>query len=189
VTFIQAKNPMNLHQKILSIAAKAESIRKDGYNQHHKYKFHSHGAVTAAVRDLLLEHLVATEVTMRDGACVVTLVNAEAIEERVESAFDVPRPNDQPQSTGAIVSYAVKLCYQKTFLLEDEAQDVEAMKPKALPAGNVDATLTSIAMAKTKDELDLIARNLDQGAFSKDQWNQLANMYKERLNAIVDSNR
>jgi hypothetical protein len=179
---------MNLHQKIIAIAKEAAAVGKDGFNQHHKYKYHSHGAVTAAVRDLLIQHGVVTEVSMRDGACVVTLVNAEEpAKERVECALDVPRPNDQPQSAGVIISYAVKVCYQKLFLLEDDSQDAEAVKPKPKPAENFDATLTAIATAKNKDVLDSLARSLDQGAYSKEQWNQLANMYKEKLNAVANS--
>ena len=178
---------MNLHEKILSIAGKVEAVRKTGYNQHHKYKFHSHNAVTAAVRDLLLEHKLVTEVTMRDGACVVTLVDVEG-DGRLEGAFDIPRPNDQPQSTGAIVSYAIKLMYMKTFMMEDESPDAENIKPKVTTdQGTFDRKLTELATTKTKDALDTFARGLDQSDYSKDQWKQLSDMYKERLNAIANS--
>lgn len=178
---------MNLHEKIIAIAAEAEQVRKDGYNQHLKYKFHSHGAVTAAVRDLLIKYKVATETTMREGSCVVTLVDAEG-EGRVESSFDVPRPSDQPQSTGIIMSYAVKLCYQKVFMLEDETQDAETVKKApAKDAPNFDADLTALASVKTKQDLDAYAQNVDQFKYSKSQWEQLVAIYKEKLNAIDNS--
>jgi hypothetical protein len=182
---------LNLYQKIIAIAAAAEKMRKDGTNTHHKYKFFSHGLVTATVRDLMLEHGLVTHVTMRDGSCVVTLINAESPHpDEMTGSFDVPRPNDQPQSTGAIMSYAVKLMYQKTFMLEDaDTPDVETMQPKNKPAEtkDFDNVLRLLKDASGKDELSAIARDLDQSKFSKDQWNTLSNTYKERLSAVSES--
>lgn len=178
---------MSIHKKFLLIAAAAEKLRKDGYNQHHKYKFHSHGAVTAAVRDLLIEHGITTTITMRGGSCVVRLTDVEG--EHVESEIDVPRPNDQPQSTGIIMSYAVKLVYQKTFLLEDETQDAEtAKKVETAPSGEFDKLLQLLKDASSREELSKVASGLDQTKFSKDQWNKLSNQYKETLNAVANGN-
>ena len=175
---------MNLHEKLIAITAAAEAIRKDGDNKHFKYKFHSHHVVTAAVRDLLIEHKVATEVTMREGSCVVTLVNAEDPTQRVESALDIPRPDErQPQSTGVIMSYAVKLCYLKTFLLEDDSQDVETVKPRVTAGKDPAPLMTRMAQAD-REELDRLAAEVDAGEYTKDDWKKVTTLYKERIHAI-----
>lgn len=186
-----AKPKLNLYQKIVAVAGAAEKLRKDGYNTHHKYKFFSHAAVTAAVRDLMLQHGLVTHVTMRDGSCVVTIIDAESPSpDEMSGSFDIPRPNDQPQSTGAIMSYAVKLMYQKTFMLEDEATpDVEAMQPKNKPAQtkDYDNVLKLMQDASSLAELSAIVTDLDQNGFSKDQWNKLSTTYKDRLKAVSES--
>jgi hypothetical protein len=196
---------VNLMQKIVVVAQGVEKMRKDGSNTHHKYKFFSHGLVTATVRDLMLEQGLVTHVTMKDGSCVVRIFNADPLltvegkviqqtngaplHEMIESTFDIPRPNDQAQSTGAIVSYAVKTMYQKTFMLEDvETPDPETMAPKNKPAEkqSFEVQLQLVTDASSLEELSAAVKDLDQASFSKDQWNQLSTTYKERLKTMKE---
>ena len=177
---------MNLYEKIITICSEVEQVRKTKPTSGLKYAYHSHTAVLDAVRDLLIKNGIVTLVSMEGGSCVVTLTDGET---SLVSTLDVPRPNDMPQSTGAIISYAVKIVYQKTFMIQDDSPDVENMKPRALPVANsIDSILTQIAQAPDKESLDTLARNLDESSYSKEQWRQLANMYKERLNAVANSN-
>jgi hypothetical protein len=185
---------MNLFEKIVAISAAVEKLRKDGNNSHHKYKFFSHSIVTESVRDLLIEHKIVTHVTMHDGSCRVELIDADdPAGLRLSGVFDVPRPNDQPQSTGAIISYAVKFFYMKTFMLQDvETPDIESMQPRAkqteAPAVDFDKMLQLLKDASSKEELGKVVEGLDQNKYSKTQWNQLSAQYKETLNAVANAN-
>ena len=178
---------MNLFEKIVAITASVEKLRKDGQVPN-KYKFFSHANVTESVRDLMVEHKIVTCVGMVAGSCQVVLVDADDPSCTISGIFDVPRPNDQPQSTGAIISYAVKIFYQKTFMLQDvDTPDVENMPKRNKPAEKADFSnvLQLMKDASSIEELGKVAEGLDQNSFSKEQWNELSQTYKTRLKEVA----
>ena len=125
--------PLNIYQRINAVMGEASYVRKDGNGPKGlPYKSVSHDTVTAKLRGPMQTHGIVmlsdivelkqdgnrTEVKM-----AISFVNIDNPADRVVVHFFGHGVDNQDKGIGKAISYAIKYCLLKTFLLESGTED------------------------------------------------------------------
>ncbi len=116
----------NIHQRMLAVMESISFVQKTE-KQGFMYKFVTHDAVTALVREQLVKHGIVSTVSVdkhaQDGNrtevdVIVQLINVDKPEDRVTLYAFGYGIDPQDKGPGKAISYAVKYAYLKAFALE-----------------------------------------------------------------------
>lgn len=157
---------LNLHQRINAVMQKASYVKKDdNVSGGAPYKSVSHDTVTKKLRGPLQEFgvVVTTDVVecVQDGTrtqvkLAVTFINMDDPKDRITVHSYGHGVDRQDKGIGKAVSYALKYCLLKTFLLESGTDDdVESHNIDHEPAADVRISQQQI------QELDLMINGYD----------------------------
>lgn len=141
-----APGAFNIYQALQAVMRDVPGVAKKSVNQHDKYNYASHDAVTEAIRGAFVRHgIVQTvdtlECVLLDGGVVKLLVNVRwtcidgsFIEGKVGALQPARKGNITAQQFGQALSYAVK-CFQfkSLMLLGDPEKDSDAESDSAEP--------------------------------------------------------
>lgn len=167
---------MNIHQKMLEVMKAISYVQKGEKTVNNQYRFVSHDAVTAIVREQLVAQGIVTTTSVlkhsQDGNrtevdVIVELINADKPSDRIAiNAFGYGI-DPQDKGPGKAISYAVKYAYLKAFALEtgdDPERDSIDHKP-AKPAlsgkpGDEGRALYEAMSDEEKDYIQSYAKEL-----------------------------
>lgn len=166
---------MNIRQRCLAVMAELKSVGREGFNQHHRYKFTPHDVVSGLLHDLFVKHGIDQEVSVLsakrlDGSATLELeveiswVNVDAPEERkTVRCYGHSTPTGKTREGGFVapddlgvgkaLSYAVKYAQLKNFTLTgDSTPDLEDEDKPAAAATTeeVERVLNALASATTQ---------------------------------------
>jgi len=171
---------MNIYQRLAKVMGEVDYIQKEK-KQGMRYSIVSHDAVTAKVRPILLKHGIVYHISdihyeqvgnRTQVKLVVTFVNIDDPEDRIDSYSIGFGIDDQDKGAGKAVSYAVKYALLKSLGLEtgeDPDENQEAVFDNPL----VTKIKTAIDLANSKEDLSNVAEtikaeanNLDKGTLA-----------------------
>lgn len=166
---------MNLHQKINEVRKKVAYLQKDK-EVGGKYKAVTHDAVTAAVREHLIEHEILVVPRLRESESVVTGVSTAkgipyiryeatyAVEfvdcanpaDKLAVVLDAHAMDEGDKAPGKAISYATKYAMLKLFTIE--TGDDEEARPvmKAAAISKIDEMGQRIIDANIKPNADAL---------------------------------
>lgn len=133
--------PLNIHQRMLAVMRDINYVQKTDKTVNGQYRFVTHDAVTAKVRESLCKHGIVSLITVerhaQDGNRTeadvrVEFVNVDEPVDRVTIHAFGYGIDPQDKGPGKAVSYAVKYAYLKAFALEtgdDPEKDSIEHKP------------------------------------------------------------
>lgn len=169
---------MNIFQKLNAVQREVRGVGKNSYNQHQRYNYAGHEAVTEALRDAYVKHGIIRTATVVDSeldekACYratvdVSWVNIESPEDRhtvrmvgLAPSTSSKGPQAAATQSGVALSYAVKLAEFKVLALtgddtpdaagEEQTRGQEKAQTRA--TYNLEALLHGFRTAKTHADL------------------------------------
>ncbi len=178
-------NENNIRQRCLAVMAELKGVGRDGFNQHHKYRFTPHDVISGLLHDLFVKHGIDQEVSVLaarrlDGSATLELeveiswVNVDKPNERkTVRCYGHSTPAGRTKEGGYVapddlgvgkaLSYAVKYAQLKNFTLtgdstpdlEDDDKPAETAKPP-VAVSEIEALLDGLMKAKNSDELSRI---------------------------------
>ena len=118
---------LNIHQRMLAVMRDVSYVQKADQKVNGQYRFVTHDAVTAKVREALVKHGIVSVVSVKSHAqdgnrtevdVAVDFVNVDAPDDRVSIHAFGYGIDPQDKGPGKAISYAVKYAYLKAFALE-----------------------------------------------------------------------
>lgn len=170
VTSDPISQPMNIYQRMHAIAMELKPLAKDKevkIGNNGGYGYISHDAVTLAIRDVILSHGVMPIPTVveckNDGNRAemkirVAFVNIDDPADRIESYTIGYGVDPSDKGPGKAFSYATKILYLKTFLL-NTGEDIEERDDQHDPATPRGSQIEAAQQA-TRDAIEVAAKNL-----------------------------
>lgn len=199
---------LNLYQRLNEAMKLVSYIFKDGMNEHQRYKYVTHDAVTKVAREVLMEvgvkaiptdldvqRFIETKTTTTLLKMSIDFINIDNPEDHREIISYGEGTDNQDKGIGKAKSYALKYAYLKILGLEtgldpeqDSIERVEKVKKtKIIPSPKI--------MEEKKRTITLILEMVEKrgtqgelnGYLTKNGFNTLYEVPKPQLESIIEN--
>lgn len=184
---------LNIYQRINEVRKKVSYVKKDKKVDGAGYMAVTHDAVTAILRDAMIEFGIVVVPTLTtstfvetgtttakgipfmryEGAYEVAFVNCEEPADRTALVVESHAIDQGDKAPGKALSYAVKYAELKIFMLESGEDDegrAEQKRAKILPSsgvyGSLDAETKALAQSAAVDIQSMYDKGDLEGAYS-----------------------